>query len=196
MLEELVWLVIFAICVTIATIMIKILIEFPGFLKFKCIYKDEAAGNDFEEVVDVDVEQIMKHYESQMKKNKSRTKSRVSIDLVSCESDADTVRKLHKHKHKHRNRDVKQIEKNFNEKEISIEVDDEKISEPACIPSEIPHQLTITVNDNKSDPVDNNNIAAKVPEISLKTVAVIEHHEAPPAIEITAHSKHGHVRQH
>lgn len=194
MLEELVWLVIFAICVTIATIMIKILIEFPGVLKFKCIYREEeTSNNDFEEVVDVDVEQIMKHYENQMRKKKIRTKSRVSLSCES-ESELDIIRKVHKHKHKHKNKDVKQIEKNFNEKEISIEVDDEKL---ACIPSEIPHQLTITVNDNNSDTVDNNNLSQKrVSQLNLKTVAVIEHHENPPAIEITAHSKHGHVRQH
>ena len=46
----LVWLVIFAICVTIATIMIKILIEFPGFLKFKCIYREENSKDDLAEV--------------------------------------------------------------------------------------------------------------------------------------------------
>ena len=140
----------------------------------------------------------MKHYENQMRKNKSRTRARVSVSCES-ESELDIIRKVHKHKHKHKNKDVKQIEKNFNKKEISIEVDDEKISDPPCIPSEIPHQLTITVNDNKdSDSVDNNNLPPKrVSELNLKTVAVIEHHApTPPAIEITAHSKHGHVRQH
>lgn len=138
----------------------------------------------------------MKHYENQMRKNKSRTRSRVSVSCES-ESEMDIIRKVHKHKHKHKNKDIQQIEKNFNEKEISIEVDDEKISDPLCIPSEIPHQLTITVNDNKSDCIDNNNLSPKqVSELNLKTVAVIEHHESPPAIEITAHSKHGHVRQH
>ena len=32
------------------TVIIKILIEFPGLLKFKCIYREQSAEDDFQEV--------------------------------------------------------------------------------------------------------------------------------------------------
>ena len=51
------------------------------------------------------------------------------------------------------------------------------------------------INNNNNN--NNNNASARtVSELGLKTIAVIEQLETAPAIEITAHTKHGHVRQH
>ena len=47
-----VWVVLFGLVVAAATIIIKIAIEFPGFLRFKCMYKEDHsnAEDDFDEV--------------------------------------------------------------------------------------------------------------------------------------------------
>ena len=164
----------------------------------------------------------MRHYETQLRKSSKRRVSRVELEEES-ETAVDSIRKVHKHKHRHKNKDIKQIVKNVNEEEISVTVGDENnvtISDPApCIPADIPRQLTIQViqpqqensdsvnnnnninnnNNNSSNNNNNNNnnaSARTVSELGLKTIAVIEQHETAPAIEITAHTKHGHVRQH
>ena len=154
----------------------------------------------------------MRHYENQQRKSSSKRRvSRVELD-EETETAVDSIRKVHKHKHRHKNKDIKQIVKNVNEEEISVTVGDENnvtISDPApCIPADIPRQLTIqviqpqqensdSVNNNNNINNNNNNASARtVSELGLKTIAVIEQHETAPAIEITAHTKHGHVRQH
>ena len=36
-----VWLLIFGVVVSLATVLIKIIIEFPGLLRLKCVYSEE-----------------------------------------------------------------------------------------------------------------------------------------------------------
>ena len=46
------WVLLFGLVVAAATIIIKIAIEFPGFLRFKCMYKEDHTNvrDDFDEV--------------------------------------------------------------------------------------------------------------------------------------------------
>lgn len=39
------WLFLFGVFVAVVTIILKIMIEFPGLLKFKCIYKEQSNDN-------------------------------------------------------------------------------------------------------------------------------------------------------
>ena len=45
-----VWFLIFGAVISLVTVFIKIIIEFPGLLKFKCIYREQSAEDDFQEV--------------------------------------------------------------------------------------------------------------------------------------------------
>ena len=88
--------------------------------------------------------------------------------------------------------DDKLTDKESTRKEIAIEIAEEK---PGAGQQDVaPHQLTIKVH-RMNEP-------KKVTELSSPvngTVsAVIEHHRETtvPSIEISAHNKHGHVRQH
>ena len=89
--------------------------------------------------------------------------------------------------------DDKLTDKESTRKEIAIEIEEEK---PGAGQQDVlaPHQLTIKVH-RMNEP-------KKVTELSSPvngTVsAVIEHHRETtvPSIEISAHNKHGHVRQH
>ena len=45
-----VWFLIFGAVISLITVFIKIIMEFPGLLKFKCIYREQSAEDDFQEV--------------------------------------------------------------------------------------------------------------------------------------------------
>jgi len=178
----------FGVFVAVVTIILKIMIEFPGLLKFKCIYKEQSKDN-LEEIVEVDVDEVMSYYQHKQKKSIRKSKVNIEVDPESDEeSIAEFIKKVHKHSHRHE--DVKQIARNANE-DISLDIDDESLEMPPHIPSDIPHQLTIKLHKKvSSEP-------RVCPDPALKTVsAVIEHRESAPSIEISAHHKHGHVRQH
>ena len=82
----------------------------------------------------------------------------------------------------------------YSEKEnIAIEIEEKKPGAGQRPQDDTPHQLTIKVH-RMNEP-------KKVTEISPvpgTVSAVIEHHRetSVPSIEISAHNKHGHVRQH
>ena len=82
----------------------------------------------------------------------------------------------------------------YSEKEnIAIEIEEKKSGAGQRPQDDPPHQLTIKVH-RMNEP-------KKVTEISPvpgTVSAVIEHHRetSVPSIEISAHNKHGHVRQH
>ena len=137
------------------------------------------------QIVEVDVDEVMSYYQHKQKKSIRKSKVNIEVDPESDEeSIAEFIKKVHKHSHRHE--DVKQIARNVNE-EISLDIDDESLE----MPSDIPHQLTIKLHKTvSSEP-------RVCPDPALKTVsAVIEHRESAPSIEISAHHKHGHVRQH
>ena len=141
------------------------------------------------QIVEVDVDEVMSYYQHKQKKSIRKSKVNIEVDPESDEeSIAEFIKKVHKHSHRHE--DVKQIARNANE-DISLDIDDESLEMPPHIPSDIPHQLTIKLHKKvSSEP-------RVCPDPALKTVsAVIEHRESAPSIEISAHHKHGHVRQH
>ena len=83
--------------------------------------------------------------------------------------------------------DGKLTDKESTKKEVAIEIEEEKKDAAPC-------QLTIKVHRmNESKKVTD--LSSPVPGT---VSAVIEHHRETtvPSIEISAHNKHGHVRQH
>ena len=52
-----VWLLIFGVLVSLATLLIKIFIEFPGLLRLKCIYTEDL-GDEDEETKSHDLEKV------------------------------------------------------------------------------------------------------------------------------------------
>ena len=51
-----VWLLIFGVLVSLATVLIKIIIEFPGLLRLKCIYTEDR--EDCEDTMSCDLEKV------------------------------------------------------------------------------------------------------------------------------------------
>ena len=148
------------------------------------------------QIVEVNVEEVMTFYERELRRNsKSKKKSKVRIETdheLEQDSASDIIKTIHKHRNKPKHARI-QIEESANDEEISADVDemrDSLVKQPD-IPTEIPAHQLLTIKLNKKSFNDTKNIS------ELKTVAaVIEHHDSRPTIEISAHHKHGHVRQH
>ena len=146
------------------------------------------------QIVEVNVEEVMMFYEQELRRSsKSKKKSKVRKETDhELEEDSDIIKEIHKHRDKQKHARI-QIEESANDEDISADVDETRdsleVKQQPDIPTEIPQHLTIKLN--KKSFHDTKNIS------ELKTVAaVIEHHETRPTIEISAHHKHGHVRQH
>jgi len=194
MLEEIVWFLIFGAVISLLTVFIKIIIEFPGLLKFKCIYREQSAEDDFQEVVEVNVDHVMAYYQLHTHKSvealKKKQKARVREISSESESEILSISDI-MHDAVTSSDDGKLTDKESAKKEIAIEIEGKPVGRQQ---DTAPHQLTIKVH--------RINEPKKVTELSSPvhgTVsAVIEHHRETtvPAIEISAHNKHGHVRQH
>ena len=147
------------------------------------------------QIVEVNVEEVMTYFEKEMRKgDKSKHKTKDQMNYEDDEeSVSDLIEKVHRHKHKTRHKGKKLIVESVNEEDIEIANPDKSLVRPPDIPREIPHQLTIKLHNNTAGTETTKNIS----DLGLKTVsAVIEHHDTTPTIEISAHHKHGHVRQH
>ena len=147
------------------------------------------------QIVEVNVEEVMTYFEKEMRKgDKSKHKTKDQMNYEDDEeSVSDIIKKVHRHTHKTRHKNKKQIVESVNEEIIEIVDPDKSLVRPTDIPREIPHQLTIKLHNNTAGTERTKQIS----DLGLKTVsAVIEHHDASPTIEISAHHKHGHVRQH
>jgi len=135
MLAVLVWLLIFVVLVTMATILIKIVIEFPGLLRLKCVYNEgseEDTSEDVEKSRKLDLNSVLAHYDNQVKKN---VKCKYHLD----NEDLEEFGKVRRHKHSGRPREKeKLIEETTNDEDISIEINEDRAAD-----IQIPTQLRI-----------------------------------------------------
>ena len=146
-------------------------------------------------VVDVNVDHVMAYYQLHTQKNVEalKKKKRANVRAESSESASDIMSISDIiHDVVTSSEDGKPIDNGSGKKEIAIEIEGEKPGSGKQDNS--PCQLTIKVH-RMNEPKKVTELSSSVPGT---VSAVIEHHRETtvPSIEISAHNKHGHVRQH
>ena len=141
------------------------------------------------QVVEVNVDHVMAYYQLHTHKSsealKKKQKARVRVESSESESEILSISDII-HDVVTSSEDGKLTEEST-KNEVAIEIEEEKKDAAPC-------QLTIKVHRmNESKKVTD--LSSPVPGT---VSAVIEHHRETtvPSIEISAHNKHGHVRQH
>ena len=141
------------------------------------------------QVVEVNVDHVMAYYQLHTHKSaealKKKQRARVRVESSESESEILSISDII-HDVVTSSEDGKLTEEST-KNEVAIEIEEEKKDAAPC-------QLTIKVHRmNESKKVTD--LSSPVPGT---VSAVIEHHRETtvPSIEISAHNKHGHVRQH